>query len=83
MLMQNPPKKNANNLPIAYCIRELRKCYKVYYTCSKYVEFNALFCGNTRKYKEKNKNGYYKAPLMDILVKYFLAQENMSLLLVQ
>ena len=33
---------------------------------------NTMFCGNSRKYKGKNKNGYYKPPppLMDILVKY-------------
>ena len=30
-----------------------------------------MFCGNSRKYKGNNKNGYYKAPpSMDILVKY-------------
>ena len=35
---------------------------------SMYVEFNASFCGNSRKYKDKNKNGYYKAPLNGYLI---------------
>ena len=40
--------------------------------CSKYLELNALFCGNSRKYRGENKNGFYKLPppLTDIIVKY-------------
>ena len=53
---------------LAYCIRELRKwfCRKLHEvkeTCSKYVEFNTMFCDNLRKYKGKNKNWYYKVLL--------------------
>ena len=51
---------------IEYCMRELRKwlsrkLYEVKLTCSKYVELNTMFCGNSRKYTGKNRNGYYKA----------------------
>ena len=48
----------------------------------RYVEFNTMFCGNSRLYKGKNKNGYYKAPSPPLNGYHseirFWAQENMS-----
>ena len=69
---------------LAYCMRELRKwlscnLYEVKSTCSKYVELNTMFNGNSRKYKGKNKNGYFKAPIDGYLSEIrFWALENMS-----
>ena len=50
---------------LAYCIRELRKwlCCKLYEVkISKYVEFNALFCGNS-SIRGKTKMDITRSPL--------------------